>query len=172
MRAPHSIPHFFLALLPQILLPFSPSLFPPLLPHCISFFLSPISYFFSSISFPSLALLPSLSFPFAMEFLFLFLRIVLFGFTPGSLGCLVSRSRSPKQCQVWVSSHTVGLKSDQILVGYSRKVYATIAPALLTGVADYRWRFCGWVGTNISLLVVCRLPSCCFHSCRNVYYIS
>lgn len=51
-------------------------------------------------------------------------------FYPRSLGYLVSGSWSPKQCQVWVLSHGMGLKSKQTLASYSYKLGATIFCAL------------------------------------------
>lgn len=38
-----------------------------------------------------------------------------------------------KQCLVWYSSLRVVLKSNQILVGYTHKFCATIAPAYIAG---------------------------------------
>lgn len=52
-------------------------------------------------------------------------------FSPGSQAYLISGSRPPEQYQGWVLSHKVGLKADQILVGYSHKLYAIIALAML-----------------------------------------
>lgn len=39
-----------------------------------------------------------------------------------ALDYLASDSGSPKQCQVWDTSHGVGHKYNQILFGYSHKV--------------------------------------------------
>ena len=43
-----------------------------------------------------------------------------------SLGCLLSCSLSPKQCELFISSHGVSLKSHQILDYYLHKLCATI----------------------------------------------
>lgn len=59
---------------------------------------------------------------------FFFFRPVVFGFTLG-LWTISTGSWSPKQCQVWLSSHGVSLKSKQTLVGYSLEVHAAIALA-------------------------------------------
>lgn len=50
-----------------------------------------------------------------------------------TLGYLVSLSLSPEQCKVWVPSLGGGLKSNQTLVGYSHKLYASIALAYPVG---------------------------------------
>ena len=64
---------------------------------------------------------------------FLF-RIVAVGFPPRSLVYLISGSKSSKQCQIWwVPLQTVDLQSNQILVGYSYKLCASIALAYLAG---------------------------------------
>ena len=55
----------------------------------------------------------------------LFFRPVLLGSSIGSW--------SPRQCWVWVLSHGVGLDSNQIVLGYSQKHWATTAPAHVTG---------------------------------------
>lgn len=46
-----------------------------------------------------------------------------------TLAYLVSGAWPPEQFQAWVSSHGVGLKSTQTVVGHSDNVYAVIAPA-------------------------------------------
>lgn len=51
---------------------------------------------------------------------------VVFAFT------LVSGSMSPEQCQAWITSHEVSLKSNETFVGYSHKLCATIALTYLS----------------------------------------
>lgn len=64
----------------------------------------------------------------------LMLRLVVIGYILGLWAvCLVSGSWSPKQCQVWVPAHEIGLKSNHILVGYSHKLCANIALANILG---------------------------------------
>lgn len=66
--------------------------------------------------------------------LFLFFRTVMLGFIyVRSLGCLVSGFWSPEQCEVWVSSRGVSLKSNQVLNYYSHKICATIILSNLKG---------------------------------------
>lgn len=48
-------------------------------------------------------------------------------------------------------------QSNQTLVDYSYKFFATIALAYLAGIIGHR--FCGWVSVSISHLGACRLPS-------------
>lgn len=72
------------------------------------------------------------------------LRPEVFGFTPGSVGYLVSGS--PKQCEEWLPSHNAGLKSNKTLVGYGHKFWAIVALAYLDAGQIIHQRFCGWVG--------------------------
>lgn len=54
-------------------------------------------------------------------------------FSPRTLGCLVLGSWPSNQWWVWVPSHSVSLKSNQILIGNSHKSCATIVLAHLAG---------------------------------------
>lgn len=58
------------------------------------------------------------------------------------------------QCQVWVPSNGVDLKSNQTLIGHSHEVYATIALAEHT----VEQRYYGWVDVDVSLLVAYTVP--------------
>ena len=42
-----------------------------------------------------------------------------------SLYCVASGSWSPKQCQAWVPSNEMDLRTNQLLVDYSHKLCAT-----------------------------------------------
>lgn len=55
------------------------------------------------------------------------------GFYPRSLSYLVSGSWSPKKFQICISSYGVGLKPNQVLIGYFQKLCSTIALAGLAG---------------------------------------
>lgn len=52
---------------------------------------------------------------------------------PRSLGYLVSDSLPPKQCLVQIPSDGVGLRSNQIVVGCSPNIWATITIGYLVG---------------------------------------
>ena len=69
---------------------------------------------------------------------FFFFKISSSRFHPESLYYLVSSYWSPKQCQARLPSHGVGLKSNQILTGYSHKLCATIAYHILQEVQHCR----------------------------------
>lgn len=52
-------------------------------------------------------------------------------FSNRSITYLVSVSWQPEQCQAWVQSHRVGLKSKQWVIGYSHNMWAIVVPAHL-----------------------------------------
>lgn len=68
-----------------------------------------------------------------------FTRIVLFSFTKVHL---LSSLRSPKQGQVWGPSCGVGLKSHQILFGYTLKLCVIITLACLSGRQQCTSKLC------------------------------
>jgi hypothetical protein len=54
----------------------------------------------------------------------------------------------------------VALKSSQILVGYSIKIYTTILTACFAGKSLLQIKgFVAWFGVYISPLLVCKVPS-------------
>ena len=55
------------------------------------------------------------------------LRVVLLLYSFSSIGPSPALSGPPEQCWTWVPSHKMGLDSNQILVGYSHKLWATVA---------------------------------------------
>lgn len=86
-----------------------------------------------------------------------FLKASSIWFYPRSVGCLFCSSWSSKQCQVWVLSHRVGVKSNETLVGNFHKFCATIDLAYLVGRTYIGQRFCGCVPVYFSLLLDCRV---------------
>ena len=70
---------------------------------------------------------------FLLLLLLLFQNIGSIWFYSRSLSCLVSGLWPPKQCQVWVPSHGMHLKSNQILVGYSHSLCTSIVIAYPAG---------------------------------------
>lgn len=81
---------------------------------------------------------------------------MVFPYVPGLSGFWLS-----KQCQVWVPSSGVDLKSNQILGGYSHKVYASIALAYFAGRTGCRSKvlWLGWC-TNFSFCILKSTFSC------------
>lgn len=65
---------------------------------------------------------------------------------------LVSVSQPPKQCQGLVQSHGVGLKSSQIVAGYSHRCYAMIALAHLANIIIVDTSVSSWVAVSPSPL--------------------
>lgn len=73
-------------------------------------------------------------------------------FYPQSLAYLVSGSWPPRQCQEWVPSHGLGLKSNQILVGYSHKLCTITTIAHLPGKSSLQMEELG-VGLVFTFLL-------------------
>lgn len=72
----------------------------------------------------------------------------------GSLGYLVSGSRSSKQHRIWASSHELGLMLNQILMGYFHKLF--VISCWHDSFVDQR--VYNRVAVYISPLVACRVP--------------
>ena len=82
---------------------------------------------------------------------FSFLKNSITWFSPRSLSYFVSSSWSSKQCWVWVPSCGMGLKSNQLLVGYFHKLCHLACRTLL--------RVCDWFDVCVSLLITWRISS-------------
>lgn len=61
------------------------------------------------------------------------------------------------QCQAWVPSHGVGLKSNQIVVGYASAFMQFLHQYVMVTIVERRDQ--SWVGVYLSLLALCRVIS-------------
>ena len=83
--------------------------------------------------------------------LLFFLKISSICFFHRSLGYIVSGFWSLKGCSIRIPNHGVGLKTNQIFIGYSHDLCATQCTSV-----SYRQdtnvdqRICGWVGVYVS----------------------
>jgi hypothetical protein len=75
----------------------------------------------------------------------------------GSISYLVPDSWLPEQCHAWVTSHGVGLKSNQIVVGYPHIVCRDCSSKSYRQVTIANCRICAWVDGCIGWLVVVRI---------------
>lgn len=67
---------------------------------------------------------------------FFFFKASIIWLYPRSLCYLVSNSWSSKQCWIWVPSHGIDLKSNQILNGKFHELWVTMT---LAYISDYAW---------------------------------